>query len=244
MLGSPTVRLLKKRRSVVVVFVFVAVVLYQALSALPSSTPDSPSAVTVQDVLSDSDQPLENAVGALNALEVKGRAPKTGYARTEFSDGWAQTSLCDVRNLVLKRDMQVVMQAEDGCTVLSGTLIDPYTGTQITFQRGEDTSSLIQIDHVVALSDAWQKGAQALSVDERFQFHNDTLNLLAVDGPTNQKKGDSDAASWLPPNRDYRCRYVARQIAVKKKYRLWVTEAEKSAMVRVLDGCVGQSMPI
>jgi hypothetical protein len=102
----------------------------------------------------------------------------------------------------------------------------------------------VQIDHVVALSDAWQKGAQAIEFSDRVVFANDPLNLLAVDGPANQKKGDSDAASWLPSNRQFRCQYVARQIAVKQKYSLWVTEAEKAAMKRVLNGCGEQRLPV
>jgi hypothetical protein len=102
----------------------------------------------------------------------------------------------------------------------------------------------VQIDHVVAVSDAWQKGAQALDVSTRAQFYNDPLNLLAVDGPSNQKKSDADAATWLPPNKSYRCRYVARQIAVKAKYSLWVTQAEHDAMKNVLSTCPGQTLPI
>jgi hypothetical protein len=122
-------------------------------------------------------------------------------------------------------------------------LDDPYTGAEIQFVRVSSTSGEVQIDHVVALSDAWQKGAQDLEFTERVIFANDPLNLLAVDGPANQEKGDADAASWLPPNRAFRCRYVARQIAVKAEYKLWVTEAEKAAMRRVLNGCGDQRVP-
>ena len=81
----------------------------------------------------------------------------------------------------------------------------------------------MQIDHVVALSDAWQKGAQQLTATERLQLANDPVNLFAVDGPTNGSKGDGDAATWLPPNQAFRCTYVAHQIAAKAKYHLWVT---------------------
>ena len=125
---------------------------------------------------------------------------------------------------------------DDNCKVQSGKLSDPYTGEFILFHRGEN-SNAVQIDHVVALSDAWQKGAQQLSFIERVSLANDPLNLLAVDGPANQQKSDSDAASWLPPNKSFRCQYVARQIAVKQKYRLWVSVAEKSAMRGVLGVC-------
>jgi len=184
------------------------------------------------------------ALEALEQLEVKGRAPKTDYSRDQFGDGWEQAGACNVRNRILLRDLRNVQTvSESNCNVVSGTLEDPYTGKTVQFQRGPQTSDDVQIDHVVALSDAWQKGAQQLTPEQRVAFANDPLNLLAVDGPENMKKGDADAASWLPGNKDYRCQFVARQIAVKIKYSLWITEAEKAAMKRVLDDCPNQVLP-
>ncbi|MFM6939873.1 MAG: HNH endonuclease family protein, partial [Rhodoluna sp.] len=90
---------------------------------------------------------------------------------------------------------------------------------------------------------AWQKGAQKLTSSSRYSFYNDPLNLLAVDGPTNGSKGDGDAATWLPPNKGFRCAYVSRQVAVKYKYGLWVTAAEKVAIQRVLGACPKQTIP-
>jgi hypothetical protein len=185
------------------------------------------------------------AIDALAALPVKGRAPKTGYTRAQFSAGWDDLGHCDVRNYILARDMQNVQYRSDtDCTVLSGVLHDPYTAKTIQFTRGASSSSAVQIDHVVALSDAWQKGAQQISAQNRHLLANDPLNLLAVDGKANNDKSDGDAATWLPPNKDYRCQYVARQIAVKQKYVLWVTQAEHDAMTRILNGCPGQVLPV
>ncbi len=191
-------------------------------------------------------QPTEQAAGeaaiVLAELPVKGRAPKTGYTRSQFGDGWGKTLGCDTRNEILRRDLvNTIVNLE--CQVVTGILHDPYTGKAIEFQRGSGTSQAVQIDHIVALSDAWQKGAQQLSYEERVQLANDPLELLAVDGTANQQKSDGDAATWLPPNRAFRCQYIARQIAVKKKYTLWVTQAEKDAMVRVLNTCPGQRLP-
>ena len=121
-----------------------------------------------------------------------------------------------------------------------GTFQEPYTGRTIVFRRGAETSAAVQIDHVVALGDAWQKGAQQLTAQQREHLANDPLNLIAVDGPANQDKSASDAATWLPPNKAFRCHYVARQISVKAAYRLWVTAAEKEAMKRILASCPGQ----
>jgi hypothetical protein len=188
-----------------------------------------------------------DAASALAKLPVKGRAPKTGYTRDQFGQAWADADHngCDTRNDVLKRDMtgETLKPNTHGCVVLTGTLADPYTGRSIPFTRGQGTSEAVQIDHVVALSDAWQKGAQQLDAATRQNLGNDPLNLLAADGPSNQAKGDGDAATWLPPNKSFRCRYVARQVAVKTKYHLYVTQAEHDAITGVLAGCPGEPLP-
>ncbi|MBF6094956.1 GmrSD restriction endonuclease domain-containing protein [Nocardia cyriacigeorgica] len=219
-----------------------------ASTAAPATTTDvgplpgtqTRAATPVQETASS------QALAALAALPVKGRAPKTGYDRELFGQSWSDDvsvagghNGCDTRNDILNRDLTSTTHKAGtrNCVVLTGTLNDPYTGTVITFQRGQDTSTAVQIDHVVALSDAWQKGAQQLSADERQNFANDPRNLLAVDGPANQQKGDGDAATWLPANKDFRCQYVTIQIEVKAAYRLWITQAEKDAMARVLNSC-------
>ncbi|MEL7974372.1 DUF1524 domain-containing protein [Isoptericola sp. F-RaC21] len=187
------------------------------------------------------------ALAALADLKVKGRAPKTGYDRELFGAAWSDVDRngCDTRNDILARDLvdETFKPGTHRCLVLTGTLADPYTATSIAFQRGQTTSTAVQIDHVVALSDAWQKGAQQISADDRRSFANDPLNLLAVDGPANMQKGDGDAATWLPRNKAFRCQYVARQIAVKKTYKLWVTRAEKDAMERILATCPDERLP-
>ncbi|GAA4119919.1 HNH endonuclease family protein [Enteractinococcus coprophilus] len=184
------------------------------------------------------------ALEQLETLEIKGRAPKTGYSRDQFGNGWLDPdgNGCDGRNDVLQRDLDNATLADNGCTVLSGVLDDPFTGETINFLRGPGTSSDVQIDHVVALSDSWQKGAQELSEEQRKRFANDPLNLLAVDGPANQQKSDADAATWLPPNKAFRCEFVAIQTAVKAKYDLWITQAEYDAIRNVLHECPTQSV--
>ncbi len=195
----------------------------------------------------DEDPPPGSALEALASVDVRGRAPRTGYSRDEFGAGWVDTDHdgCDTRNDVLARDLtgEVFEPGTRECVVVSGTLADPYTGATIRFRRGEGTSEAVQIDHVVALSDAWQKGAQRWDDARRTAFANDPLNLLAVDGPTNQSKGDGDAATWLPPARGYRCAYVARQVAVKAAYDLWMTQAEHDAVAAVLTGCPDEPLP-
>lgn len=203
--------------------------------ATPTATPTKPAAGR------------GTALAALAALAVKGRAPKTGYDRANFGQAWADVDRngCDTRNDILRRDLRgfTLKAGTNGCLVLTGTLREPYPGKSMRFVRGQGTSSAVQIDHVVALSDAWQKGAQKLNAGTRARFANDPLNLLAVNGPTNQSKSDGDAATWLPPNKSYRCAYVARQVAVKAKYKLWVTAAERDAIERILTSCPTQKPP-
>lgn len=180
----------------------------------------------------------QNMLDLLETLAVKGRAPKTGYSRDQFGQRWKDIDRngCDQRNDILARDLTNV-EAPKGCRVQSGDLQDPYTGQLIHFVRGQNTSRAVQIDHVVALADAWQKGAQQLTPERREEFANDPLNLLAVDGPSNMQKGAGDAATWLPKNKGFRCTYVSTQVRVKAEYQLWVTPAEKEAIQRELGRC-------
>ena len=188
------------------------------------------------------------AIASLETLPVKGRAPKTGYTRDQFGQAWADVDHngCDTRNDILKRDLTSIIYKAGtrNCVVLSGTLLDRYSGESINFVRGNITSMEVQIDHVVALSNAWQTGAFKLSADQRKALANDPLNLFAVKGSLNQQKSDGDAATWLPPLKSFRCAYVAQQIAVKMKYSLWVVPPEKAAMVAILAKCPAQKLPI
>ncbi|MBQ3306477.1 HNH endonuclease [Candidatus Saccharibacteria bacterium] len=177
-----------------------------------------------------------SALTILAKLEIKGRAPKTGYARTEFYDNWPNINGCSLRQIIIKREAGDSAEL-NGCDVIKGKFTEPYTGKIFEALTKSDFSKHIQIDHVVALSDAWQKGAQNKTKEERFQFATDPLNLLAVDSSANQQKSDGDAATWLPPNKSFRCQYVARQTSVKYKYGLWVTQAEHDAIAKVLETC-------
>ena len=197
--------------------------------------------------VSNADAASENALSALDSLAVKGRAPKTGYDRDQFGQRWADINRngCDTRNDILQRDLKNISfkSGTRNCVVASGDLFDPYSGGLISFVRGNTSSMEVQIDHVVSLSNAWQTGAFKLNLEARTQFANDPLNLLAVQGRLNSQKGDGDAATWLPPLKSYRCKYVARQIAVKSKYDFWVTAPEKRAMEGILAKCPNEQLP-
>ncbi|MEJ4112155.1 HNH endonuclease family protein [Corynebacterium kroppenstedtii] len=162
------------------------------------------------------------------------------YQRINFGPAWADVDHngCDTRNDILHRDLtNITTQPPQGCSIRTGTLHDPYTGRTIDFRRGKKTSQAVQIDHVVALSNAWASGAYALPYPARVALANDPLNLLAVDGPANNEKSDSDASEWMPPNAPYRCGYADRQVRVKTKYHLHVTRQEKAALSGALSQC-------
>lgn len=186
---------------------------------------------------------------ALDVLTVRPKGSMTGYDRLKFGAAWTDNNddpgghnHCDTRNDILARDLTGVSYKSGHCTIATGTLQDPYTGKTIHFVRGPE-STKVQIDHVVPLGDAWVTGAAQLTATQRLDLAEDPLELIAADGPANEAKGDGDASEWLPANTGYRCRYVARQIAVKVKYKLWVTAAEKSAMEKVLGTCPDQKLP-
>ena len=187
--------------------------------------------------------PSDDALTVLNSLSVKGRAAKTGYTRAQFTH-WSDLDRngCDARNDTLKRDLTDITYKEGtrDCKVIAGQLLDPFSGKVIIFSP---TKVVIDIDHVVALSNAWQTGAAYFDKAVRTQIANDPLNLLAVDSKLNRQKGDGDAATWLPPSKSFRCAYVARQVAVKAKYKLWVSEPEKVAITKILSSCAGQKLP-
>ncbi|NMR30813.1 DUF1524 domain-containing protein [Arthrobacter sp. SF27] len=188
----------------------------------------------------DRQEPDVAALALLETLPIKGRAPKTGYDRDEFGQAWADVDRngCDTRNDILARDLgSPSFRSNESCRVISGVLQDPYSGRTVEFTRGQETSGLVPVDHVVALSDAWQKGAQQLTLEQRTLLANDPLNLLATTQRMNSQKSDGDAATWLPQNKSFRCAYVSRQISVKAAYSLWVTMAEHDAMERILADC-------
>lgn len=168
------------------------------------------------------------------------REDQFGTAWTDNNDTSLGRNGCDTRNDILNRDLVDKTYGDaKNCVVTTGILEnDPYTGRTIKFRRGKTTSSLVQIEHVVALKNAWESGAYNWTQQERINFANDPEVLIAVDGPENQAKGDKSADKWLVPNNPtYRCTYAAKQVNIKTTYGLSVTSAEKSALKSTLQAC-------
>lgn len=183
------------------------------------------------------------AIDELAKLPIKKSESGTDYQRSNFSSGWAKWKSCNVRQKILARDIKNATMASNGCTITGGQLHDPYTGHILDMKTKSEVAKKVQIDHVVALSNAWKTGARYLTAETRKQLANDDLNLIAVSSQANQEKSDGDASTWLPSNLAFRCAYVARQIAVKIRYSLWVTRPEYDAMTAVLSNCHNQPMP-
>lgn len=229
----------------VVCLLVVAVVI--AVTAGKSSTDD---AGLTSSYPTTSTGPASRAeLGKLAAIPIKGRAPKTGYDRALFGTAWTDDVTvagghngCDTRNDILRRDLSGAgyrpgRPGRPACIVLSGTLSDPYTGKTVMFGRGPGRSNDVQIDHIVPILDAWQKGAYQWDDLKRRNFANDPINLQATSAEANRQKGSADAATWLPSNTAYRCTYVSRIVDVKSTYGVWMTQAEHDAIVRVLNNC-------
>lgn len=182
------------------------------------------------------------------------KARPGGYDRERYFGGWASNGCgsATTRDTILARDLKGAVE-NPRCQVTSGTLTDPYTGRTIQFRRGRNTSSAVQIDHVVALLDAWESGARDWDQTKRVQYANSTDVLLASDGPANMAKGsgldvngtalyrsqNSGAPDvWMPDNKAYRCDYMAKRAAIKSKWGLTMTPREKQQTVSVLSQCV------
>lgn len=222
-------------------------------SRTPTPTPTTSRPTPVETTVSLVEQAIagagpETTLAVLGVIPVKAQAALDGYDRSAFGEAWTDTDRngCDQRNDILRRDLvdKTLKAGTNGCAVVKGTLRDPYTGTSITFNRTSSTTSAIQIDHVVSLGNAWASGASEWTAAKRAAFANDPLNLLAVSATANQSKQSDDAAAWLPPDERYRCAYVSRQLAVKKKYGAWITAGERTAMAEVLMACPAARLPV
>ncbi|MFF2551473.1 HNH endonuclease family protein [Nocardia sp. NPDC058058] len=182
------------------------------------------------------------AHGDLDRLTIAWNRNWESYDRTAFGPGWSGrggepvlAGGCTARESVLKRDLTEVRLADsNSCMTLSGVLIDPYTGERLPYDRFK--ASDIEIDHVVALGDAWRSGASEWSAERREQFANDVGNLLAVQKRANQDKGSKTPDQWRPRNA-YWCDYARRWVAIKSRWGLTVQATEKSALTEMLGTC-------
>ena len=165
-----------------------------------------------------------SALALLQTVRVENEY-QVGYDRALF-EHWRDIDGdgCDSRDQVLKRDSISLPQVDPvNCNVIAGDWVSPYDGAKWT------NPSDIDIDHVIALKEAWDSGAWAWSAAQRRAFANDTSDsrtLLAVTDSVNQSKSDKDPSNWLPPLQSYTCTYLGNWIAVKVRWSLSMDSSE------------------
>ncbi|KAI0035705.1 hypothetical protein K488DRAFT_42751 [Vararia minispora EC-137] len=166
----------------------------------------------------------------LSELTVAAESNSPAYDRNRFKTWDIISGTCDTRETVLKRDGTNVVVSTN-CHATSGTWVSPYDGVTTT------DASTFDIDHIVALKEAWISGAKDWTDVQREAFANDLTRpqLVAVDASINRSKGDGDPASFLPPLTSFQCEYVRAYISVKHSYALSVDVDEKAAMQDVLN---------
>lgn len=186
---------------------------------------------------------LSRARALIRKVKVAEPAPGRSYNRSAFGTAWTDDSDapwahddCPTREQVLQRDMpDEAFRSKPGdslrCVVASGTLSDPYTGRKIVFTK--ERPQAVQVDHVIALSEAWQQGAWNWSRRQRVEYANDPLVLLAVDGPANVQKSDHGPAEWLPPNHGVWCALAVRRAQIELRFHLPATRLDKHTMMEV-----------
>jgi hypothetical protein len=179
--------------------------------------------------------------------QVPDRVKRKDYERTMFGTAWTDEvdaaggrNGCDTRNDILDRDLtDKTYVAVRTCprAVATGDLRSPYTGDFVSFRRGAQTGAQVQIDHIVPLAYAWDMGAALWDRVERERFANDPANLLAVDGDSNQDKGDQEPGRWMPPRRGVACQYAVQFVVVVKTYGLYLDRPSVAVLDSALRRC-------
>ena len=179
-----------------------------------------------------------SAIGLLQNIRVENERG-AGYVRALF-EHWRDTDGdgCDSREQVLKRDSVTLPQVDAyKCKVIAGDWVSPYDGGRWSSPTDVD------IDHVVALKEAWDSGAWAWSSATRKAYANDTSDkrtLLAVTDNVNQQKSDKDPSNWVPPMKSYVCTYLGNWISVKARWNLSMDQSEWGRIKNLLNSsCAG-----
>lgn len=187
-----------------------------------------------------SSAPTRIDTAKLDSLTIADPYSPYDYDRELFGQAWADVDRngCDTRNDILARDLADVTYKPGtrDCVVQTGTLGDPYTGNVLEFTKG-GTSQVIDIEHIVALEDAWNSGAWEWSDEERLAFANDPRVLAVVDGPTNREKGSDSISEWLPPYEGSHCAYGASYVEIAAAYDLSISEEDHAALEELSAEC-------
>lgn len=157
-----------------------------------------------------------------------------GYDRDKFKhwvDG-RDADRCDARDEVLIGEATISPRVSAGCDLSGGKWRSRYDGATT-----QDPSQF-DVDHLVALNEAWQSGAWRWSSDRREAFANDIgykFSLIAVTASTNRSKSDREPQDWMPQLK--RCAYLKQWVAVKWRWDLHVNGAERAFLDAGLKEC-------
>lgn len=185
---------------------------------------------------------MKNNVDPRSESEILAQIPR--YKRVEMFGTWvnedAPNNCYNTRAEVLIRDAKpgakVSFATANPCLVAKGEWADPYSAT--TYKL----ANAVQVDHVVPLKNAYRSGAYAWNQERRCHYTNylaDTNHLLAVSGHENMAKSDGSPETYLPPNPEYVCSYIANWMRIKAVWNLGYTNNEKNAIETALQnyGC-------
>lgn len=158
--------------------------------------------------------------------------PDDPYKRLKHFGAWKvdsrEGSCFNTRARILERTSLVPVElASNGCSIRKGEWLDPYTGDTFT------DASAVQIDHVVPLKNAYQRGAWRWDKVKRCLYANYRWNdyhLIPVDGFENSSKGDSAPDDYMPPNLEYKCEYLKVWLKIKLVWGLEMSTAEAQAI--------------
>ncbi len=197
----------------------------------PTSVVTTVPITTVPAPMPTETSPWPRAIDVLATIVVA-REQGDGYDRDLF-EHWITRGGCSTREDVLIRDSFTPAQVDPfGCRVVAGDWVSPYDGATW------DTPSDVDIDHVVALKEAWDSGAWAWSASRRRAFANDLADprtLRAVTDEVNQSKGDKDPSNWLPPLQSSWCSYLADWVAIKARWQLTMDDSEVGRIRNLLN---------
>jgi hypothetical protein len=171
----------------------------------------------------------------LGKVVVRSESHNSTYERVRFRH-WSDLDGdgCRTRDEVLIAESTRSVRIGSGCNVTAGRWVSWYDDKVWTDDADVD------IDHVVALAEAWGSGASEWSPAKRERYANDvgfSWSLDAVTDDVNQSKGARDPASWLPAG--HRCKYARHWVAIKYRWRLSINSAERTALAAILDGSCG-----
>lgn len=186
---------------------------------------------------------LGTCVAAISAVAVACALAGERYDRSEWLPRWADADRdCqDTRQEVLiEENVGTLLLSEDGCRVLRGTWLDPYSGDVVTDPRRLD------VDHLVPLEASSRSGGAAWPAEKKRAYANDLEHpehLVAVGASLNRQKGSRGPESWRPPRRECWCWYARSWRGIKARWGLSTTEPERRAIAEMLVTCEDEPSP-